>query len=135
MPLYTNGGALILAGIARDALADAEVHLYQEVTPPLSVSTVIGDFTEADYSGYAAATIAAWLAPYLDPAGGASIQSGTQQFDFGTLPGNINSINGFYLVNSDGDLILASAFPAPIAMTQPGDAIPVDVVLNFGAPV
>lgn len=132
MTLYPNGGALILAGLVRTALAGAKLKLYKAISQPLSVSTVIGDFTEADYDGYAEKTIAAWLAAYLDPAGGASIQCGTQQFDFVGPVVTTNVIPGFYLTNAAGALIFAGSFPAPIAMANDGDSIPINITLNYG---
>jgi hypothetical protein len=110
------------------------MHLYKAIATPLSVSTVIGDFTEADYDGYVAKTITAWNNAYLDPAGGASIQSGTQQFDFTSVPLTTNLVLGFYVTNAAGALIFAGNFDAPIAMIQNGDSIPVNATLNFGAP-
>ena len=133
MILYPNGGALILAGDIRTLLANSELHLFKAISQPISVSTVIGDLTEADYDGYLAKTIAAWLPPYLDPAGGSSIQSGTQQFDFAAVPAVTNVVLGFYLLVAAGDLLLVGTFDSPIPMTQNGDSIPVNLTLNFGA--
>lgn len=134
MLVYPNGGAMILAATVRTSLAGSKLCLYQAIANPLSVSTVLADFTEADYSGYAQKTITNFLAAYLDPTGGASIQSGTQQFQFVTPVGDpvTNTILGFYLLDSDGDLILAGSFENSVAMAADGDAIPMNVVLNFG---
>lgn len=135
MTLYPNGAALLLAGLVRTELAASKMKLYQTIAAPLSPSTIIADFTEADYEGYAEKAIANWLPPYLDPAGGASIQSGTQQFDYDALPGVTNVVLGFYVVNAAGDLIIAGSFANPIPMAAPGDSIPNNVTLNYGAPV
>lgn len=134
MTIYPNGGALILADIVREALDDAEVHLYTEIASPLSQSTVIGDLTEADFSGYAMITLSAWLASYIDPTGGASFQSGTQQWNAANPTTVQNVVLGWYLLTSGGDLLLVGEFESPIPMSAPGDAIPLDLVLNYGKP-
>lgn len=132
MTLYTNAAALVLATTIRTLLAASHLKLFKAISPPLSVSTVVGDITEADFTGYAAAAIANFLIAYLDPAGGASIQSGTIQFNC-TGTAVPNTVLGFYLEDAAGDLILIGTFDSPIAMTQVGDSIPVNVTLNFAA--
>lgn len=134
MTIYPNGGALKVADLVRTGLAGAEVHLYKDISPPLSAGTILTDLTEADYAGYNAMTITAWLASYIDPQGGASFQSGTQQFDFQSTPGTGNVIQGFYVLNGGGDLIAVGSFDSPIAMANPGDSIPVDIILNYCRP-
>lgn len=133
MTLYPNTAALYLAGLVKTALAGSKMCLYKAITAPPSPSTVLANITEADYDGYAQKTIAAWLNPYIDPAGGASIQSGTQQFDFVSVPLVTNNVLGFFILNAAGLLIALGSFAAPIAMTQTGDSIPVNVTLNYGA--
>lgn len=134
MTIYPNVSAIYLAGLVKTALAASKLKLFKAIAAPLSVSTVLADFTEADYDGYAEITIAAFHNPYIDPAGGASIQSGTQQFDFVSVPLTTNIVLGWYLKNAAGALVVAGTFDAPIAMAQPGDAIPLNVALNYGAP-
>jgi len=132
--LYPNGGALVLAGKVKTALATSTLHLYKAISRPLGPGTVIGDFTECDYDGYAAKTITAWNNPYLDPAGGASIQSGLEQFDYVYATGITNNVLGFYLVDSGSNLFFVGDFTDPIAMAANGDAIPLSLILNYGAP-
>lgn len=134
MTLYPNSAALILAGLVRTSLAASKMGLYKAITSPLSPSTTFADLTEADYDGYAQKTITNFLPPYLDPAGGASIQSGTQQFDFDTDTSLSNVVLGFFLLTSGGDLMVVGSFDAPISMSAPGDSIPVNCTLNYGAP-
>ncbi len=134
MILYPNVGAMLLAGIVQEAVAGAFIKLYSAIAQPLSPSTVKTDFTEADFSGYEAAEITAWFAPYIDPAGGATIQSGTFQFAYVAPMADpvSNTILGWWLEDADGNLIECGNFPAPITMTRNGDAIPVDLLLNYG---
>ncbi len=133
MTIYPNVGALKVAAIVRTAVALSVLKLYKGISAPLSQSTVIADFTEADYDGYTAKTITAFNPPYIDPAGGATIQSGTQQFDFVPVPMTTNVILGFWLETAAGDLIVAGNFDNPIPMQALGDSIPLNVALNYGA--
>lgn len=135
MVLYPNVAALFLATTIRTALAASVLKLYTAVSSPLSPGTVKSDFTEATYDGYTAKTIANFLHAYIDPAGGASIQSGTQQFDYGpaAMPPVINTVLGFWLEDATGNLVVAGSFDNPIAMAAVGDSIPVNVILNYGA--
>lgn len=134
MTLYPNTAALYLAGLVRTALAGSKMALYKAIASPISPSTVLADITEADYDGYAQKTLTTWNVPYLDPAGGASIQPGTQQFDFVSGALITNVVLGFYVLNAAGALIFVGNFDSPIAMAHDGDSIPVNATLNFGAP-
>lgn len=135
MTVYPNSAGLYFANLIRTALAAGMVHLYTAIANPISPSSVIGDFTEADYSGYAALEVTTWLAAYLDPAGGGSIQNGTQQFQYVFTSGTPvpNTILGFYLTNAAGALVMCGNFAAPVSMAANGDAIPLNLTLNFGA--
>jgi len=134
MTIYPNVGALKCAATMRTFFALSTLHLFKAITAPLSQSTVVGDFTEADYDGYVEKTLTTWNLPYIDPVGGATIQGGTQQFDFVFSGGITNNIFGFYLLDAAGDLILAGTFDSPIPMAADGDSIPMNVSSNWCAP-
>jgi len=133
--VYPNEGALKIAATVRTFMALSVVHLFKS---PLSItpSTTKADLTaaEADYDGYTTKTITAWLPAYLDPNGGASIQSGTEQFDYGPVgtPPVTNNVYGFWIESAAGDLIVAGLFDNPVSMAAIGDSIPLAVVLNYG---
>lgn len=133
MTIYPNVGAMKLAQVVASDLGGGELHLFKAIDPPLSAATVVADLEEADYAGYANKDIAAMNAPYLDPAGGASIQTGSQQFDWGPGPGSGNVVLGWYLLDTDGDLFAVGVFDEPIAMNALGDAIPLNLTFNYGA--
>lgn len=128
--LYPNVGAMHNIGLLRTDLINCEVNLFQNNLTPLP-STVIGDLTVATYSGYAAKVVTALLAAYIDPAGGASAQIATIQYDH-SGGGVANSIYGFWVETAAGDLILVGRFEEPIPMNFLGDSIPLDVKFNFG---
>jgi len=125
-----------LANKVRAALAGSKIKLWKEITQPLGVSTVKSHFTECDYDGYEEVTITNFLAVHLDPdTGGASISSGTQQWDYGpaSSPAVGNTVKGYYLESATGDLVLAGEFESLISMGLIGQSILVDVVLNYGS--
>lgn len=132
--LYPNVGAMAIANVQRTALAGSKLKLYKAISQPLAPGTVLANLTEADFSGYAEKTITNFLAAYIDPAGGASIQSGTQQFQFVAPVGDpvVNTVLGFFLTTAAGVLVLVGSFDGSVPMTADGDAIPLNVVLNFG---
>lgn len=134
MTLYPNAAALLIAANIRTFLAASKLKLYKAIASPLSVSTVLADLTEADFDGYIEITLTTWNLPYIDPAGGGTIQCGTKQFQFVASAGDTNNVLGFYVVDATGDLITVGNFPTPIPMTMNGDAIPLNVSLNFCAP-
>jgi len=131
MILYPNEGCVFLMGEIRTALANCTLHLAKSainITP----ATVPADFDEADFGGYAAKTITALLPVYIDPAGGASANIATQQFQAsGVAPANI--IYAWWVEDATNNLVLAGTFEAPIPMSVATDAIPMDVKFNFGA--
>ena len=128
---YTNEAAMKMVNELRTALALGELHLYKEGLV-FSDSTTTAQFTavEADYSGYAAIAVAALLAAYIDPAGGASAQVATQQFQHngGAVA---NMIAGAWYEDAAGVLRLAVEFDAPVPMAVATDAIPLDVIFNI----
>jgi hypothetical protein len=133
--IYPNVGALKIAATIRTFVALSVIHL---IKAPISLlpGTTLAALTaiEADFDGYTAIVVTAFLAPYIDPAGGASIQSGTEQFQYGPAasPPVINNVYGFYLLDAAGDLLVAGTFDAPVAMQSIGDALPMNVILNYG---
>jgi len=133
--IYPNVSSRLLAGKLRTALAASEIYLFKAISSPLSVSTTLNDFTECDFSGYALVTVANFGLPYLDPAGGATIATPSTQFNFVTpvLPALpvTNVVLGFWIVDSTGELVVAGTFDAPVAMAADGDAIPLQVLMNF----
>jgi hypothetical protein len=134
--LYPNVGSLKIAATIKTFMALAVIKLFKSaltLTPSTTKAQL--DAVEANFDGYAPQTVTAWLAPYLDPAGGASIQSGTKQFDYGPAasPPVTNNVFGFWIEDAAGDLIVAGTFTAPVSMAQVGDSIPLSAVLNYGA--
>lgn len=133
--VYPNSGALWLAGIVQAELASAEIKLFKSGTITLSRETVLADLAaeEADYTGYAAEVITAFSAPYVEASGGATIYSGLAAFAAAAPYTVANSIGGWWIETTGGDLVCAGDFAAPIVVGSAGAGIPFNVGLTFGA--
>ncbi|SRR6266567_2011054 len=87
-------------------------------------ATVLGDFVEANFSGYASQSVGAWGSPVYDAANHRySITAPTNQWTNST--GAVgNTIYAIYVVDSSGNLIYCEAArdasSAPIDMTVAG---------------
>lgn len=133
--IYPNSGALWGAGLLQTALADAEIHLFQDgmgiiVQPSLTLTDL--EAAEADYTGYAMVTVADWLAPLLNPVGGASIDSGVGQFAIASPYTVSNVIGGGWLQTAGGVLVSAWDYSPTRTLAGAGDGFPVDLILVFG---
>lgn len=114
--------AALQAGIFKTALATTEFRLYQnDITP--GAGSVFADFTEADFTGYASAVMAAWITPIIDPISGRSkiypgpvlfLQSGTAI---------VNTVYGWYLEDGSSNLLAAGRFDTPVEMDTTGKEI------------
>lgn len=132
--IYTLLGSLWLAGKVKAALASSKMRLFQSTLSP-DENTVSADLVdaEADYDGYTEKTITAYLDAYFDPAGGSTIQSGTQQFEYVDSTTHVhNDIGGAWIEDSTGAVIAVVVFPHAVSMARDGDAIPIDLALNYG---
>ena len=131
---YPLEGALFLAGKVKTALASSKMRLYKDsLAPDENTTADMLAAAVADYDGYETKTITGWLDPYYDPAGGATIQSGTQQFEYVDGSDHVhNSIGGAWVEDSTGKVLAIMAFDHPVSMARNGDAIPLDVALNYG---
>ena len=112
---------------------DNKMHLMMN-DPAITSTTVVGDFTEATFGGYAAkaATVAGaavvdaltgnLIIRIADPAGGWSFLSS------GAPPANIpQTIYGAYVTNAAGDILLGAVkFTDPVTITAAGQIIDVD---------
>jgi hypothetical protein len=128
---YTNEAVMQLATELDTAMLLSTIDLYQDSLVP-GIQTTQAELAAAvaNYSGYAQIPVAALLPPYLDPAGGASTNMGTVQFQHsgGAVA---NTIGGAWMEDAAGNVRIVVAFDQPIPMSAATDAIPIDVVFNF----
>lgn len=98
------------------------LRLYKSNTTP-SETTVAGDLTEADFTGYSAITLtgASWSTSGGDPATG----SYAEQTFTSSADQSAQSVYGYYLTRAtDGDLIAVERFTnGPYVISNNGDTI------------
>lgn len=101
------------------------LHLYKSPGAPTR-QTVLGDLTEADFTGYAAVALGAWGADWTDPAGNWHVTAPSIQF---TATGSAvsNDIYGYYVTATVGGnpvLRYVEAFDqGPFGIARAGDAL------------
>jgi len=100
-------GAKNLAKLRKADLANATLHLFKEGFVP-SVNSSLAEFAaqEADYTTYAAKSIAAWNDPSLASVSGYILTAQLQSFLLAATPAAPNVIGGWYLVHSDGTTLI-----------------------------
>jgi hypothetical protein len=97
--------------------ATAKLRLYtNNITP--STSSVVADFTEATFTGYAAITLPAWPASTLASHIATSAQA-SQTF---TITSGSQNVYGWYITDSGGTHLLAAQRDpaAPVALSSTG---------------
>ena len=95
------------------------IHLYKNNYSPVQGS-VLGDFTEADYSGYASQLISTWTGPsWVAPR--QVLEAGSSKTFSNTTGAVGNTVYGYYITDQGGNLVWAERDPsAPIDMGSAG---------------
>jgi len=108
------------------------VHLYANDYTP-NHESVLADFTEITYTGYAAQLVTAWATAYINANDQAQIVgSPTMIFSpTGTLVSGI--AYGYYALDKNGNLVGAEQFPTPITLASPADAVTLVPSLNLAS--
>jgi hypothetical protein len=123
-------GAYDVALLVQTQLANCTMHLFQPGFTP-TPTTPLSTFQnfEANFDGYAAATIVTWSAPVL--AGTAwAIYAPTQTFRWTFATGVTNMVAGYWIQTAGGDLKDYTLFNPAESAAGPGQAIirtPVEV--------
>lgn len=105
-----------------DALLDGvTVKLFQNDIVP-GPDSVLGDFTVADFTGYATSAALVWAGPVLKDDGTPELVAQRLMFTCtnATTP---NTIYGYYLLDSEGGLLGAERFEAPQQVSLVGDTV------------
>lgn len=132
-PMRTNVllDALLAALSARPAaalLAAPNVHLYTAVTPALSPTSAVGDFTECTFAGYATAAAPAMIGP-VNTANRTRAVHGQVDFTGGAIVAPGETAIGYYVTDTtDAILYMAEEFAQPIPFVNPGDTLSLDVI-------
>lgn len=123
--------AILAILVATDGFLDAcKVHLFKN-NINLSPSNVVGDFEEANFTGYAVSSVIVWGAPYTAANQFAEVQGGTKQFNAtGDTVGN--TVYGYYVTDTAGTgLKYAERFDEGIPMTEAGRSIVVNPKFTY----
>lgn len=105
------------------------VHLFtNDITP--TIDTVIGDFTEATFAGYAASAAIVWSAVFRNALGQAQSVGDTKTFELTALPGE--TIYGYY-VTVGGALRYSERFEKPVPLAIVSQACVVVPTYTFGS--
>jgi hypothetical protein len=116
MTPYTMNQVLLGIKTQLATVAAGKVHLFQNDMVPTTAS-IIADFTEATYDGYAALSTPYGGGPYRETDGSFTIESSLSFSMTGSVTPNI--IYGAYQLDSTGaNLIFAKRFDNPIAMVD-----------------
>lgn len=130
-------GAIEQASQVQTALAASKLRLFTagyNITPADTLAALTA--VEATFSGYTAGgyALATWSAPLLYPGGGVVITSPQIDVVF-TPPGSgspvTNSLGGWFLEDSLGNLIADGSFTPPIEMSEAGQGFPISIAQVF----
>jgi|SRR5215831_154920 len=136
MALVTvTSGALVLATDLQTFLAAAKVRLFKDGAIVIGPNTTKAELValECDYTGYAEATVATWLGPMLAPISGAMVQSPTLIFSIDAPYTVGNSVQGWWLEDAAGDLLMIGTPTASIPLTGPGQMWTFNIAVGTGA--
>ena len=138
--IYSNEGEklVIEALVGKIAAGALKLKLFKNNVTPGHESAV-ATFTEADFTGYGAITLAtaSWNAGVAGTGTGtalankASIDYAQQAFTMG-VPGTTNTVYGYFVTDNAGTTLLGSErFAAPQSMALSGDSIKITPKLTF----
>jgi len=116
---------------------DGALHLFKN-NVTISPATVVGDLTEADYTGYAAAVVDEdnWGISRVQPDG-SIIRVQLVVFEFQPSGTTIsNTVYGWYLTGSGGFLVAAGNLPNPVLLDSTASLLDIELALTMlaGAP-
>jgi hypothetical protein len=126
---------LVLAAmVAADGILDgAKLKLFKSDTQ-ISPTMVVGDLTEANFPGYAAATPANWGTPFYRNSQEAVIVHESVQFTPNATVTTEQKAYGYYLTNAAGStLIYAERFDEEVDMLDATTAVIVQPTVVYGS--
>jgi hypothetical protein len=99
--------------------AGAIVHLFKNNFTP-SPASVLADYMEADFSGYAASAAIVWNPAAFLPDGTAVVTGDAKVFGTTSPATILNTVYGWYATNAGGTVLLfGRRFDNPIALNGP----------------
>lgn len=131
-------GALRLCTGIQSEMAASKLHLFVTGYTPTPTETLADLLAvEATFSGYTVGgyPLVTWGAPTFNPTGGAQTVSPQVDVVF-TAPGSgagvTNTLGGWFVVDSAGNLVADGQFNTPIPMVASGDGFPITLALFAG---
>lgn len=113
-----------------EVFVGAEVHLYTN-TPAIDPDNVVGDFTEATFTGYAAVTTVTWGAPGNVSNVGLVVYSQVT-FTAGAVTPPGEDVQGYYLTDSGASNVYAAEqFDDPVSFNESGDFLELDLYFQI----
>lgn len=131
--IYPNSELIALIASTRTLFATSLMKL-TKAQIALSRTTVLADLTavEADFTGYAAITLAAVGTSFFDGVrGGVSFSVPTQQWTVGAAPVTPNTVYGGWFESAAGALLLAWQIQDGYPMVATNDSLNLETLLNF----
>jgi len=107
------------------------LHLFKnDITP--DASSAVGDFTEADFTGYSSVSLlrATWTSAVTD-TGVATTQYGNSPLSW-SCTGSGNTVYGAYVLDGNGDLVWAEKFSTARTLVN-GDVLNYTVVFTLNS--
>lgn len=122
--VIANASQLLqLADLKTNLLDAGTIDLFQnDITP--TDETVVADLDVATFTGYAQVALTLWTGPYYTSEGKGALLAPLAQFNTASPYTIGNQVYGYWIEDSNGDLLLSGRFPdAPIPMAAVGDHI------------
>jgi len=116
-----QGDLSVLDTIRLDTTCLTTLKLFKNDHVP-AVDDVNGDYTEADFSGYADVDLGDWNSAFLNGDDKGEIDADPALFQHNG-GGTSNTVYGAYVVNGAGDVVYAERFAAPRVMSAATDSI------------
>jgi len=109
-----------------------KIKLYKAVSAPITPASVLADFTECDFTGYAESAPANWTQPVNLPGAQGRAAYAPSLFTF--TGGAPQTALGYYVTGSDATgapLMAAEAFADPVAFANDCDYLDLAVILGL----
>jgi hypothetical protein len=120
---------IVTAIIATADFVGAVLHLSVTNFTP-NQNTVLADFTEATFTGYAPSSAVVWGAPFLDAAGDA-VSVGSAKTFVQTGVGVVNIVYTWYLETALGAYLCGGALDTPVNFAAMGDGVTLVPTFKF----
>lgn len=116
-----QGDVRFLDAVRDDGTVLHTLRLFQNDHVP-DVLDIDADYTEADFSGYAAVALGSWNPAFVNVDGKGEIDADPTTFEHDG-GGDDNNVYGAYITDQAGLVVYAERFDAPIVMEAAGNKV------------